>query len=87
MTEVFNVSLHVSNLQSSEEILSVLSSVNAFKPDLIHKAVEILGRNQISMKKLLMMVEMAREAGDQDENSYISIDNWSSVLLDLTAAV
>lgn len=84
MTEAFNVELHVSPLKSHEDKFNVLKSQNIFRSVDLDFAVEALGSNYISIKRLLMIVEMARQSGDDE---YVDLHDWRSVLADLTAVV
>ena len=84
MNEVFNVTLHVPPLKKIEERTSILQSLDAFASEDLSFAVDALGANPISIKQLLMIVEMARQSGE-GARSHISLDDWRLVLSDLTA--
>lgn len=84
MKEVFNVTLHVPPLKKPEELSTVLQSQETFAEEDLTYAVDALGSQPISIKRLLMIVEMARQSGEP-EQSYVSLENWRSVLADLTA--
>jgi len=84
MDAVFNVTLHVPPLKKTEELSSILRSLDCFRPDDLQFAVDALGANPISIKQLLMIVEMARQSGEGAE-SYIDLEDWRTVLSDLTA--
>ena len=63
MSDVFNVILHVPPLRLADEIERVLTSLDVFAPSDLPEAVEQLGSGPIPIKRLLMLVEMARQAG------------------------
>lgn len=84
MSEVFNVTLHVPPLKKTEEMTSILVSLDAFASDDLPFAVEALGSNPISIKQLLMIVEMARQSG-KGANGHVKLEDWRTVLADLTA--
>lgn len=86
MTEAFNVELHVPPLKTPEEKAEVLQSQNVFRQEDLGFAVEALGSNYLSIKRLLMIVEMARQSGSE-VGSHVSLDDWRNVLADLTAVV
>ncbi|GMH39838.1 hypothetical protein BSKO_07742 [Bryopsis sp. KO-2023] len=86
MTESFNVVLHVPPLKSTEEISEVLESLDVFSPEDLPSAVEALGSNPVAIKQLLMIVEMARQAGEGGAGR-ISLNDWRTVLADLTAVI
>ena len=86
MHEVFNITLHVPNLKSTEERISVLKSLDAFDADDLPYAVDALGTDSISIKQLLMIVEMARQSGP-GVKGHVKLDDWRTVLSDLTAVV
>jgi len=83
MKEVFNVTLHVPPLKTSEEMTSILQSVHAFDSQDLPYAVDALGSNHISIKQLLMIVEMARQS--EGAHEHIKLEDWRMVLADLTA--
>lgn len=78
--------LHVPPLKTPEEKAKVLQSQDVFQQEDLSFAVDALGSNYISVKRLLMIVEMARQSGD-GVGSHVSLDDWRNVLSDLTAVV
>ena len=86
MHEVFNITLHVPPLKKVEERIAVLKSLDAFDADDLPYAVDALGTDSISIKQLLMIVEMARQS-DQGAEGHVKLEDWRTVLSDLTAVV
>lgn len=86
MNEAFNVTLHVPPLKTVKEVSHVLKSLDAFDSEDLPFAVEALGSNPMPIKRLLMIVEMARQSVDNSSsNGYVKLEDWRIVLSDLTA--
>lgn len=77
MSECFSGELYLPNIQSVDEIASVMKQLALFPEDHHQKAVEMLramGADQklsIGIKKLLMLIEMARQAQGQELEKFI----------------
>ncbi|CAD7699543.1 unnamed protein product [Ostreobium quekettii] len=82
LSDVFNVVLNVPPLTLTEEIETVIQSLDVFSRADIPKAVELLGAGAMPIKRLLMLVEMARQTGDSGATR-ISLRDWQGVLEDL----
>mmetsp|Transcript_34153 Transcript_34153/g.106976 ORF Transcript_34153/g.106976 Transcript_34153/m.106976 type:complete len:811 (-) Transcript_34153:40-2472(-) len=66
MPELFDTCIEVPCLQE-QEISLVLQHMQAFKDEDIPEAVDMLGREEIPMKKLLTLIDLARGGNDKVE--------------------
>eukprot|EP00884_Botryococcus_braunii_P005505 jgi/Botrbrau1/14956/Bobra.0018s0059.1 len=76
----FNVVLHVPKLHE-EEIRMVLVTLDAFAPSEVDAAVASLVDPDISIKRLLLLLEMARQGAEA--GARIPVLHWNQVLKDL----
>ena len=85
LTATFNVSLHCP-LLGGEEGKKVLSQIGAFEPHELDAAVALLDE-QTPIKKLFMLLEMARHGGggggggdgDAEDGGKIPLERWNRV--------
>lgn len=80
VTDTFNTCLHVSALREPA-IRAVLQQQKAFRPEEVDMAVANILEAELPIKRLLMLLEMARQ-GVLDTDT-IPITHWSQVLRDL----
>ena len=92
LNQAFNVSLHVPML-SLGETTEVLTQLNAFASDEIPQAcqaLEALMGDQVPIKRLFMLLEMARHGHESHDDtmdvdaSPLALHRWVEVLRDLT---
>mmetsp|Transcript_45606 Transcript_45606/g.145233 ORF Transcript_45606/g.145233 Transcript_45606/m.145233 type:complete len:100 (-) Transcript_45606:515-814(-) len=76
--EVFNVKLRVRALDAEGQ-RRVLSHVGAFCDADMEGAITMLG-GEVAMKRLLMLVEMARQGGGGGADSIITLQRWAECL-------
>jgi vesicle-fusing ATPase len=69
----FNVSINVPML-NKEDIGKVLKDLKVFAPSDLDKAVDVLS-NEMPIKKLLMLVEMAKQGGSGEGSSAMDFDD------------
>jgi vesicle-fusing ATPase len=89
LTATFNVSLHCP-LLGGEEGKKVLSQIGAFEPHELDAAVALLDE-QTPIKKLFMLLEMARHGGggggggngDAEDGGKIPLERWIACMEDL----
>lgn len=77
----FNVTLTVPRLREPE-MRALLTSLDAFAPEETEMAIASLMEAEVSVKRLLMLLEMARQAGGGG-GGRIPIMTWNAVLRDL----
>ena len=84
----FNVTLTVPRLREPE-MRALLTAMGAFAPGDVELAIASLMEPEVSVKRLLMLLEMARQAAvaaSGDASGPIPVMVWNSVLRDLTTA-
>ena len=94
LDSAFNVCLHVPALNPGETT-SVLTQLGAFAPDVLpraYQALEAFAGSQIPIKRLFMLLEMARhgqadhgDSMDVGSSGPVSLDRWVECLRDLSA--
>ena len=94
LDSAFNVCLHVPALNPGETT-SVLTQLGAFAPDALpraYQALEAFAGSQIPIKRLFMLLEMARHGQADHDDSMdvgssgpVSLDRWVECLRDLSA--
>lgn len=94
LDSAFNVCLHVPAL-NPDETTSVLTQLDAFAPDVLpraYQALEAFAGSQIPIKRLFMLLEMARHGQTDHDDSMdvgssgpVSLDRWVECLRDLSA--
>ena len=94
LDSAFNVCLHVPALNPGETT-SVLTQLGAFAPDVLpraYQALEAFAGSQIPIKRLFMLLEMARHGQADHDDSMdvgssgpVSLDRWVECLRDLSA--
>eukprot|EP00191_Tetraselmis_sp_GSL018_P003273 CAMPEP_0177605460 /NCGR_PEP_ID=MMETSP0419_2-20121207/16713_1 /TAXON_ID=582737 /ORGANISM="Tetraselmis sp., Strain GSL018" /LENGTH=667 /DNA_ID=CAMNT_0019099611 /DNA_START=370 /DNA_END=2373 /DNA_ORIENTATION=- len=80
LSAAFNVCFRVPALRE-EDIKTVLVEQKAFRPEEVDAAVAHLIDPEVPIKRLLLLLEMARQG---IKGPYIPIERWSECLMDLT---
>eukprot|EP00891_Asterochloris_glomerata_P007298 jgi/Astpho2/7298/fgenesh1_pm.00113_%23_29_t len=83
ITTSFNVVLNVPKLRE-QEIKKVFHALGAFAPQEMDMAVASLTDTSMSMKRLLLLIDMARQG--LPEGTPIPIAKWSQVIRDVSGA-
>jgi len=90
LNQAFNVSLHVPMLSASEtaEVLSHLGAFARADVPLACQALEVLMGSEVPIKRLFMLLEMARHGGESHDDLSaldvpLALDRWTQVLRDL----
>ena len=79
----FNVCLTVPRLREPE-MRAVLTALDAFAPADVDLAISALMEVEVPIKRLLMLLEMARQSGGGEGGGQrISITHWNQVLRDM----
>ncbi|KAK9813277.1 hypothetical protein WJX72_011798 [[Myrmecia] bisecta] len=80
VVSAFNVVTHVPRLKP-QEVATVLLALDAFNPQEVDLAVASLLEKEIPIKRLLLLVEMARQ--DVPEGQRIPLPAWSKLIGDM----
>ncbi|CAL8461921.1 g1452 [Coccomyxa elongata] len=76
-----NVCLHVPALREAD-VRAVLAALQAFAPTDLDAAVASLAEQEVPMKRLLLLVDLARQG--VPDGQHISLQRWIQVLTDLS---